>query len=117
MKFFLTGVLCIFVVSCSVNHPIVISKNNKFINEKYVIVPLAYKANVMNAPGVYTEDKVIAKLKRDDLVTVFGYEKGYAKVKVNGQTGYISEQYFKETVYYDFWKQQYWINANQRRSY
>ena len=113
MKFFLAGLVVIFLISCSVNQPVVISKNNKFFNEKYVVVPLAYKANVMNAPGFYSEDRITAKLNKDDLVTVIGYEKGYAKVMVNGQTGYISEQYFRDTPYYDFWKQQYWINARK----
>jgi len=70
-----------------------------------VIITVAFKANVYNMPGSYSNYDIIARLNKDDIVTAIGFEKGYIKVMVNGYEGYISEQYLNQNPFFDYWKE------------
>jgi cell wall-associated NlpC family hydrolase len=52
--------------------------------------------NMRNKPA--TSGKVVAKLPKNQLVTLSSQSKGWAKVSTNGKTGYVSSQYIAPKV-------------------
>ncbi|MGK7396741.1 MAG: hypothetical protein ACNS62_19345 [Candidatus Cyclobacteriaceae bacterium M3_2C_046] len=63
-------------------------------------------------PSYFSKDNTLAKLDRNEMVYVVGYERGFAKVKYNGLEGFISDQYFKDNIFYATWKEQYFMTFN-----
>lgn len=92
--------------SCSMYQNIKPLAKNNYFNDDQVVVSVAFKANVYQFPGQYDTQTIVAQLNKDDIVIAIGFEKGFIKVLVNGKTGFISEQYFKSSIFFDAWKQQ-----------
>jgi beta-N-acetylglucosaminidase/uncharacterized protein YgiM (DUF1202 family) len=71
------------------------TNNNEIVeNEtisKYVNVMIGSTLNMRSEPS--TSASVMTKLTRSTMVTVYSEENNWAKVTVNGQTGYVSSQY------------------------
>lgn len=106
LKIFYLVLIGVFISSCSMyqNHSHL--TENKFFNSEQVVVVMAFKANIYLQPGKYDKQLIVTRVNKDDLVTAIGFEKGYIKVLANGKTGFISEQYFKHSLFFDAWKEQ-----------
>ena len=65
----------------------------KVIATKYVSVNPGSNLNLRSAPS--TNASIIGKLANGTKVDVLSESNGWAKVKVNGKTGYVSAQYLK----------------------
>lgn len=95
----LSGLLC----TCTFAPPAYYAKN-QFINEDSCIVEMAFKARILKKPGSVNDSNTLAKVNKNQILFVSGFEKGYAIVNFMGTRGYISERYFKENIFYQHWK-------------
>ncbi|MFT8323359.1 MAG: SH3 domain-containing protein [Bacillus sp. (in: firmicutes)] len=71
------------------------SINGKEI-KKYVDVDKNSNLNVRKIPS--TSAEVVAKLKKDDGVLVASETNGWAKISINGKTGYVASKYLTATT-------------------
>jgi len=92
--------------SCTINQPKVAITENHYFNKNSMAIAVAFKTNVYIMPGSYNNLDIVARLNKDDIVTAVGFEKGFIKVMVSGQVGYISEQYLNQNPFFDYWKEQ-----------
>ena len=104
--------MVLFVIPSCSRAPVQQVEEDPLYNSEGVMVALAFKANVYRYPGSLKKTDVVASLKRDDVVLVNGFAKGYIKVEVNGQAGYIAEQYLQENPFFTHWKNQ-WIYSRK----
>lgn len=81
---------------------------DKFVNDNFCTVEIAYKARILKSPKYNLPDNTLSTVKKGDMIQTVGFEKGYAIVQTSEGTGYISEQYFHTTIFYDIWKNNYY---------
>lgn len=105
LKIFYFVLILIMVSSCSMYQTTSQLHESKYFNKDQVVVVMAFKANIYKNPGQYNQEEIVARVNKDDIVTAIGFEKGFIKVTVNGITGFVSERYFKPSLFFDIWKE------------
>ncbi len=87
-----------------------------FVNDNFCTVEIAYKARVLKSPKYNLSDNTLSTVNRGDMIKAVGFEKGYAIVQTPEGIGYISEQYFHTTIFYDIWKNNYYRSMKVQSS-